>query len=309
MAKTRRTLPTYLTSSDKKLRWTLQGSLAKGLSQQGSAVAISADSKILIVGGPDDENLKGATWIFYQKEDEWCEAHKIVAKTTGPAGQGTSVALSGDGLNLAVGAPGDNYIGSVRIYRHCWSQNRDEWREVSVIPFGGLIVCLSFDGETLTTTDGFKVHIYLRQRHKWNLVDVFERRTSSLVISSNGSMVVAGGEIATIYSRIMGRWQVTSNLYHRGNVAISSNGNRIVVGSRIYQKNNFDFQLIANTTGYFHCFDNKGDVYSSDYEKVYGEGGINNTAKVTSLTVSPLGDLLILGIPEGVGKVEIYGPK
>jgi len=42
----------------------LAGSGAAGSSQQGSAVALSADGKTAIIGGPFDNSRAGAVWIF-----------------------------------------------------------------------------------------------------------------------------------------------------------------------------------------------------------------------------------------------------
>src|SRR5438874_8927525 len=84
--------------------WTQQGSKlvgagAVGSALQGSAVAISADGNTAIVGGYQDNTGMGAAWIFTRAGGNWAQqGTKLVgAGAVGAAGQGISVALSGDG--------------------------------------------------------------------------------------------------------------------------------------------------------------------------------------------------------------------
>jgi lipocalin len=53
--------------------WSLQGSALVGngatgnyATLQGASVALSPDASTAIVGGPDDDNLIGAAWVFVQ---------------------------------------------------------------------------------------------------------------------------------------------------------------------------------------------------------------------------------------------------
>ena len=107
----------------------LVGTGASGTSsQQGSAVAISADGNTAIEGGPDDNSQLGAVWIFTRNGTSWTqEGNKLVATGyIGKALQGTSVAISADGNTAIVGAPGDNNnIGAAWIFTRSdttWTQ-------------------------------------------------------------------------------------------------------------------------------------------------------------------------------------------
>jgi hypothetical protein len=88
----------------------LIGTGAVGSTIQGNSVALSADGNIALVGGPYDNSLIGAAWVFVRNNGTWTQqGQKLVG--TGTAGnnadQGWSVALSGDGRTAMLGGPQD----------------------------------------------------------------------------------------------------------------------------------------------------------------------------------------------------------
>jgi uncharacterized protein (TIGR03437 family) len=103
--------------------WTQQGSKlvgtgAVGTAEQGNSVALSADGNTAIVGGPDDNNLAGATWVFTRSAGVWTQQGGKLAGT-GAAGnpqQGSSVALSGDGNTALAGGYGDDNAGAAWVF-------------------------------------------------------------------------------------------------------------------------------------------------------------------------------------------------
>jgi hypothetical protein len=86
------------------------GTGATGFSQQGYSVALSADGNTAIVGGFGDNSNAGAAWVFMRNGGVWSQqGSKLVgAGAFGNAGQGNSVALSGDGSTAMMGGPADN---------------------------------------------------------------------------------------------------------------------------------------------------------------------------------------------------------
>src|SRR4051812_39416573 len=62
---------------------------------QGSSVALSADGKTAIVGGPGDGNGGGAAWVFIRDGNgTWQQAQKLVGTgASGLAKQGFAVAI------------------------------------------------------------------------------------------------------------------------------------------------------------------------------------------------------------------------
>jgi hypothetical protein len=96
--------------------WTQQGSKlvgsgAVGAAEQGWSVALSADGNTAIVGGPNDNSLAGATWVYIRSGGGvWTQqGTKLFGSgAVGAANQGTSVALSANGAIAIVGGSDDN---------------------------------------------------------------------------------------------------------------------------------------------------------------------------------------------------------
>ncbi|MHB1836094.1 MAG: hypothetical protein ACYCXW_14130, partial [Solirubrobacteraceae bacterium] len=108
--------------SDWSGTWTQQAQLTgageSGMGEFGFSVALSADGRTAIVGGPGDSNNAGAAWVFAQWGGTWTQETELVGDcTSGCVNQGTgeigsgefgySVALSADGMTALVGGPGD----------------------------------------------------------------------------------------------------------------------------------------------------------------------------------------------------------
>lgn len=74
----------------------------------GTSVAISADGKTLVVGGPSDDGI-GAIWVFAKSVNGWSQAgNKLIGSgMSGGNSQGVSVAINADGTVLAFGSPFD----------------------------------------------------------------------------------------------------------------------------------------------------------------------------------------------------------
>jgi hypothetical protein len=103
------------------------GPFAEGAGQ-GESVSVSRDGDTAIVGGPFDnqpavlppggEADAGAAWIFTRSRGVWRQQTKLVGTgAIGNAGQGISVAISGDGKTAIIGGPLDNNrAGAVWVY-------------------------------------------------------------------------------------------------------------------------------------------------------------------------------------------------
>jgi hypothetical protein len=106
----------------------LVGSGTVGASQQGSSVALSADGKTALVGGPSDDAEVGAVWVFVRGANGFTqEGGKLVGTgRSGASQQGTSVAVSSDGTTALVGGAGDaSGLGATWVFTKIagvWSQ-------------------------------------------------------------------------------------------------------------------------------------------------------------------------------------------
>jgi len=129
--------------------WTQQGSKlvgsgAVGHAYQGESVTISADGNTAIVGGWDDNSGTGAAWVFTRSGGVWSQQGSKLVGTgaVGAAGQGYSVAISGDGTTAIVGGDRDNSLAGaawvfsaatwvtvwVPVASHNSGLNQSQWR-------------------------------------------------------------------------------------------------------------------------------------------------------------------------------------
>jgi antibiotic biosynthesis monooxygenase (ABM) superfamily enzyme len=134
----------------------LVGTGAVGSAGQGISVALSADGKTAIVGGPADNSGTGAAWLYARSGDVWTQqGSKLVGKgAVGNAGQGGSVALSADGNTAVVGGAGDSSgAGAAWIHSrsgNVWTQQGSKLAGSGAIGHArqGGSVALSADGKT-----------------------------------------------------------------------------------------------------------------------------------------------------------------
>ena len=79
----------------------------------GDSVAVSADGDTALIGGPEDNDLVGAAWVFTRQGSTWTQqGPKLTASDESGQGQfGSSVALSGDGNTALIGAHDDKGWG------------------------------------------------------------------------------------------------------------------------------------------------------------------------------------------------------
>jgi hypothetical protein len=86
-----------------------------GPAQLGASVALSADGITFLMGAPGDSyGAPGAAFVFWRGARRKVQGQKIVGTggigdAQNPIQQGSAVAVSGDGLTVLIGGPGDNY--------------------------------------------------------------------------------------------------------------------------------------------------------------------------------------------------------
>ena len=106
--------------------WTQQGPKLVGTGAvnfrytlQGFSVSLSGDGNTAIVGGPTDNDVAGAVWVFKRSGGVWTQQGPKLVGTgaIGIALQGNSVALSRKGRTAIVGGPADNGgVGAAWVY-------------------------------------------------------------------------------------------------------------------------------------------------------------------------------------------------
>jgi hypothetical protein len=141
--------------------WTQQGSKLVGtggtaVAQQAAAVALSADGNTAILGGPADNSIAGAVWVFTRSGSTWSQQGSKLVGTGAvpPSNLGAKVALSSDGNSLIVGGYSDNTnVGAAWIFTRtgsAWSQRGAKLVGSGAVgpAFQGLAVAMSGDRRT-----------------------------------------------------------------------------------------------------------------------------------------------------------------
>jgi hypothetical protein len=149
--------------------WVVQGAAltpddASGAAYFGASVALSADGNTAVIGGWDDNDQRGAAWIFARSGSTWTQqGSKLLPRDPSPNGPqilfGVSVALSADGNTALIGGDFDNYsLGAAWVFTRSgstWSQQGAKLTAAGEVPGPdginsafGASVALSSDGNT-----------------------------------------------------------------------------------------------------------------------------------------------------------------
>lgn len=213
---------------EKTNRWMRHGQDLKGEWQGdrfGTSVAVSDDGKIVVAGAPfsNDKALNaGHVRIFqYGEEAHHTRFHKKGHTLTGRDPDdnfGTSVACSGDGSMIAVGAPSapkgvNKLVGYVDVYK--WHEDEGKHMkfghtikgELAFEQFGSSVE-LSEDGETLIvgapqkkdSRGSIRVFQYDKTVDNWIQVGEeilgdgdYDYFGSAVAVSANGQVIISGG--------------------------------------------------------------------------------------------------------------------
>ncbi len=194
----------------------LVGTGASEMAQMGYSVALSADGNTAVMGGPTDDNNKGASWVLTRNGGEWTfQGSKLVGTgTEGNAQMGYSVALSADGNTAIIGGPADNSDkGASWIFTRAggiWSQQGNKLVSQDAVgnAYQGNAVSISADGNTAIIAgyrdDTFKgaSFIFKRNGNTWSmqgkkLVASGAQGNAnlgwSLDLSADGNIAIVGG--------------------------------------------------------------------------------------------------------------------
>jgi uncharacterized repeat protein (TIGR02543 family) len=126
----------------------------------GYSVAMSADGTRLAIGGPDNEldegngDARGSLRVFDWDSTDWLQTGSTIEGATAGDELGTSVSISADGTQIAVGSPGaTNRAGLVSVYRFDviadWQQVGPDIAGEATTDETGYSVAMSSDGTTL----------------------------------------------------------------------------------------------------------------------------------------------------------------
>ncbi len=209
--------------------WTQQGpklvptGIIGALGYFGYSVALSASGNTALIGAQGDNGYAGAAYVFTRTGVAWSNPS---GKLNGIGGIGvvqyfgSSIAISGDGNTVAVGAYGDsNYIGALYFFArvgNIWLQQGPKFVStigVSIPQYFGSSVALSFDGNSALVgaygDNGFigAAYNYNRFGTIWLEQQKFAaigaagpgRYGTSVSISADGDTAVVGAEADNSY--------------------------------------------------------------------------------------------------------------
>lgn len=208
--------------------WSQQGSKLVGTGNtgaafQGQSVALSADGNTAIVGGPLDNTLQGATWVFTRSGTTWSQQGSKLVGTgiTGIASQGRSLALNADGNTAIIGGHNDNTNqGAVWVFTRSgttWSQQGSKLVGTgnTGAAYQGESVALSADGNTAIVggyadnTNQGAIWVFARSGTTWS------QQGSKLVGTGNNGAAYQGLRVtlsADGKTSIAGGYQDNGNL-------------------------------------------------------------------------------------------------
>lgn len=201
---------------------------------QGTAVQISSDGKTIVSGGVNDNVGTGAVWTFKQNSSGvWAQVGSKVVPTglipTG-AGVGQSIALSGDGMTMAVVAATNTLVlntGCVVMYNFvdgAWVQSHTIWPLAAtgnVAPPDRGVVLLNQAGDTLC----FRV---LNNNNGQGGTFIYNLAPSGLWINNGVARIGTGAVLNTPANST------------QGCVAMSPDGSRVLVNTVSTVLNNTD---------------------------------------------------------------------
>jgi hypothetical protein len=244
-----------------------------GGSTQGTSVAISADGNTALVGGPRDNSLVGAVWVFTRSNGVWTQQGPELLATgaVGPPLLGFAVALSADGNTAAIGGKEDNNVeGAVWIF----TRSNGVWTQ---------------EGSKLVGTGGVGSSL---------------QQGSSVALSADGNTVIFGGDndngvrgAAWVFTRTNGTWtQQGPKLFGAGtvggtdqgtSVALSADGNTAVIGG---DRDN-------NGVGAAWVFVRSYGVWTQQGDKLVGTGYVGQPGQGAAVALSADGNTVAIGGP------------
>jgi hypothetical protein len=242
-----------------------------GADSFGSSVAITGDGTIAVVGASNGEdstnNASGVAYVFTRAGSVWSLQQKLQANDTAAGNYfGCSVAISDDGLTIAVGSSGNS---SSRGSVHIFTKSGSTWtQQTKLIANDGIAndqfgktVAISSDGNTVASgapgnlSSQGAVYIHTRSGSTWSQqakiipsnVASSDQFGISLDITTNGNMIVAGSSlhnggngVAYIFTRSGTTWTQQYELIPTDlangdsfgySVTVSNDGSIVMVGS------------------------------------------------------------------------------
>ena len=263
----------------------------------GYSVAISSDGNTAIVGAVGDDGVDintGSAYIYTRSGSTWSQQTKLTATdATLQDSFGSSVAISGDGNTVIVGAPNSEFdisnaqAGGFYIYTRSgssWTLQYDTNFTGSESKYGSY-VSLSYDGSVAavggTGIHGDSMRILTRSGSTWSVYPSFFTG-ASVAVSGDGNTIVGGSLKANnnygavyVYGLTNGVWSEkkiltavneTANVNFGSSVSLSSDGKTLIVGAPFYD----------SFRGCFYVFQLQDGIWIQQVRLLASDGAAND---------------------------------
>ena len=318
-----------LVYSRKAALWTQQGNPLQIFTPDGSfenfgnSVALSADGNIAVIGAPNDDQQKGAAWIFIRTNGVWALAQPKLVGTGGHisnSNQGRSVAISADGNTIISGGVNADSKNAAWIFTKTGTQ----WQQSAIVvaPEGGAYgrsgqpVALSSDGNTIAIGGIPGVYVFFKDNGNWvqqggKLYGNDETKPtgptmgSAVSLSADGNTLAMGAPgnnedqgAAWIFARNAGTWTQEgpnynpsyNELYLFGfSVNLSTDGSSMAIGTPAGNSNTGGVLFFKRGTR--AGWDSTAGIVNPNEENGYADYG--HAMQGSSVAVSADGKILI----------------
>jgi Bacterial Ig-like domain (group 3) len=294
----------------------------------GESVAISANGQTVAAGAPSTNSDAGEVLLYNASGGSWPSTPSDVYNGTSGEQLGSSVALSGSGQTLALGA---DQAGSQNGVIDIYNTAVPGFAPAQTVTGGageafGAAEAISADGQTIAigAVGGHNILVYSETDGGWSLVRTLTAPASwgpqpglgaSLGISADGKTIVAGATAAEnasnsvvgavgVFTQSDGSWADTSqttpttslfgtaqDLDFGAEVAISANAETIAVGMPLAgTSDNGQLAVYAATDG----------TWPASATQTYTGTALNNQGEELGQSVAVSGDgrTVIAGAPE-----------
>jgi hypothetical protein len=301
-----------------------------GAAKLGSSVALSADGKVAVITGDEDDSNKGAAWVWRcatcqtnQIGGTWVQEAKLVpTNMIGASRVGVSCSISDDGNTILLGGPIDNsFQGAAWVFVRSGSTWTQQAKLIGSNATGaaqqGSSVSLSADGNVAivggqadNSTQG-AAWIFVRSGSTWTqdtkIVGTGNtgaaRQGWAVAMSGDGFTALVGGYAdnsnqgaAWAFRRISpGVWRQEGNkLVGTGNIGAAEQGWSVALS------HNGDTALIGglkdnSNMGAAWVFRRNGSTWTQDGNKLVGSGSIGAAFQGNNVALSSWGNFAVIG--------------
>lgn len=169
------------------------GSGAVGKARQGNSVSINHDGNMILIGGHQDDNRKGAIWMFTKSDCNWVQqGNKITSGSTNQSWFGYSLSVSADGNIALIGGPNDSSLkGASWIYK----RNGNSWTQEAKLVGTTLPTSSAQQGYSVSLTANGQVAMIGGLGDESNKGAFWIFKKSNNIWSQQGSKVTGSGAV------------------------------------------------------------------------------------------------------------------